>query len=435
MKWVLFATLVPLLTVSVRAQSPLSLAEAQRLALENYQEVRRAELSVLRTEHAVDAARARRLPRLDASAGYTHVSETAQIDLAIPGFPARSISFGDGNIWETGLTARVPLFSGFRLDAAQNIARTQNAIAREALAGTRTALRHRVTVTYLQAQLAQRSMHIYREQLQWLGQQLKTVKQLHAQGQAIPYDTLKLSTRITALRVEQAAAESAEGNALLTLAAYIVRPAASLRISEEVRVDEALLARYREGTLAESALARRADLRVLEHRETLLGERIRAEKADYLPTISAFASYRYGRPGVDQISNEWMDYYSAGVNLQWNLWSWGGDRSEVEQQRLTLEETAQEKSLLRSEIQTAIERIVNDIEVLQRTRLLLDEQVRQQSVMQQLAQARFAQGLATATEVVDAETALTTARIQREQSEIRYAIKLTELAAETGWNE
>ncbi len=435
MKWLILPILALLSAATVSAQTPLSLAEAQRLAMERYQDVRRAELSVLRAEHGVDAARARRLPRLDASAGYTHVSETAQIDLAIPGFPARSISFGDGNIWETALTASVPLFTGFRLDAMQNIAQTQIAIAREALSGTRTALRHRVTVAYRQAQLAQRSIRIYDEQLQWLSAQLNTIQQLHAQGQAIPYDTLQLSTRITALRVEKAAAGSAERNALLMLAAYIVRPASSLRISEDVRVDETLLARYRAGTLAEDAFSRRTDLRMLEHRETLIGERIRAEKADYLPSVHAFASYRYGRPGVDQISNEWMDYYTAGVNLQWNLWSWSGDRSEVEQQRITLEETAQEKSLLRSEIQTAIERIVNEIDVLQRTRLLLDEQVRQQSVKQQLVQARFVQGLATATEVVDAETALTTARIQREQSEIRYAIKLTELAAETGWTE
>ncbi|MDT8324662.1 MAG: TolC family protein [Bacteroidota bacterium] len=435
MKWALLAIGILIAAAPLSAQAPLGLAEVQRLALENYQEVRRAEFSLLRAERAVDAMRARRLPRLDATAGYTHISETAQIDLALPGLPSRSISFGDGNVWESALTASVPLFTGFRLDAMQNIAQTQSAIAREALAGTRTALRHRVAVVYRQAQLAHRSVRIYREQLQWLQQQLRTVKQLHGQGQVIAYDTLLLSTRISALLVEKVSAETAEKNALLTLSSFILRPAEEVRISEDITLDETLLLHYREGTLGDAALARRSDFRLLEHRQTLVNERIRAERADYFPTVNAFASYRYGRPGVDQFRNEWMDYYTAGVNVRWQLWSWGGDRAEVEQQRIALQESEQEKSLLRSEILTAIEKIINEIEVLQRTRVLLDEQVRQQTVRQQLLHARFAQGLATATEVVDAETALTTARLQREQSEIRYAIKLTELAAETGWNE
>lgn len=435
MKWILLPIAFLIVGTVARAQTPLSLEEAQRLALEHYQDVRRAEFSAERADRGVDVIRAQRLPRLDLSAGYTHVSETAHIDLALPGLPERSIAFGDGNIWETAVTASVPLFTGFRLDALQNAAQSRSAIAREALAGTRTALRHRVAVVYLQSQLARRSVRVYREQLQWLGAQLRTVKQLHAQGQAIPFDTLQLSTRISALRVEEAAAEIAEQNALITLSTYIHRPAGTLQLSDAVPLDETLLRRYREGTLVGTALAQRADLRIIDHREALVAERIRSEKSDYFPTVRAFASYRYGRPGVDQISNQWMDYYSAGVNLQWNLWSWGGDRAEVEQQQIALEETAQERSLLRSEISASIERIVNELGVLQRTRSLLEEQVRQQAVKQELVQARFAQGLATATEVVDAETALTTARLHREQSEIRYAIKLTELAAETGSNE
>ena len=52
--------------------------------------------------------------------------------------------------------------------------------------------------------------------------------------------------------------------------------------------------------------------------------------------------------------------------------------------------------------------------------------------MRDLLEARLRQGLATATEVVDAETALTTALLRREQSDIQYRLKLTELANAVG---
>ncbi len=435
MKWVLVFFISIGVLSQANAQTELTLEEAQTLALENYQEVRLAELAVTRAERGIDAVRARRLPRLDASAGYTHVSETASIDFAIPGLPARSIAFGDGNIWETALTASVPLFTGFRLSASQQIAQSQSEIAREALAGTRTAVRHRIALVYRQAQLARRSTAIYREQLQWLRQQLATVKQLHAQGQVLSYDTLQLSTRISALLVEEASAAAAERNALLTLSEFTARSADEFRVSDDITFDEAPLLLYREGRLGSTALEQRADYRILGRQEELFTERIRAEKADYFPSVNAFASYRYGRPGVDQISNEWMAYYTAGVSLQWNIWSWGGDEADIAQQQIALQENDARRSKLRTEILSAMDRLVNELEVLGRTRRLLDEQVRQQTVKQNLLHARFAQGLATATEVVDAETALTTARLQRQQSEIRYAMKLTELAAETGWNE
>jgi outer membrane protein TolC len=417
------------------AQQELTLEQAQQRALAQHGNVRIAALAVEQASHGIDAARARRLPRLDVSAGYTHISETASIDLAIPGLPARSIAFGDGNVWETAVTASVPLFTGFRLSSAQDAAHTQTLIAEEALLGTRTALRHRVALVYRQAQLARRSAKIYREQVAWLREQLTQLKQLYAQGQLLSYDTLQLSTRIGALLLEESTAEAARDNALLTLAELTMLDADGLRISEAVTYDETPFLRFEEGTLADAALGQRADYRILTHQQDLFRQRIRAEESSYYPVINAFASYRYGRPGVDQISNEWMNYYTAGVSLQWNLWSWSGDKAAVEQQNIALEQSAEKQALLQREILASLNRIVNDIKVLRRSRVLLDEQVRQQQVKQDLLRARFAQGLATATEVVDAETALTTARLQREQSEIRYAMKLTELAAETGWNE
>jgi outer membrane protein TolC len=71
------------------AQQELTLEQAQQRALAQHGNVRIAALAVEQASHGIDAARARRLPRLDVSAGYTHISETASIDLAIPGLPAR----------------------------------------------------------------------------------------------------------------------------------------------------------------------------------------------------------------------------------------------------------------------------------------------------------------------------------------------------------
>ncbi|MFZ1731030.1 MAG: TolC family protein [Bacteroidota bacterium] len=408
------------------AQRLLTLEEAQALAQDHAEEIAIARLEVEYAERGVDIAQAQRLPRLDFSASYTHLSETGGIELAIPGLFSRSIKFGDGNIYETALTASVPLFTGFRLQTAQRMQEKQVSIAEKRLQGVETSLHNRVTIAYRQAQLALRTRKIYDEQLLYLSAQLDVLRKLLVQGQILPYDTLLLSTRMSALRVERAGAVSAYRNARIAVADFgAFDPdfdvSGEIGIMTSLPVDD-------EAALLQAAKDDRSELAVLRELKSLGDDRLQAEKAAYLPSLSAFASYRYGKPGVDQVSNEWMNYYTAGLALQWNLLSWGGDRGRVDQQQIQRRETDLQYARMERQLQSGIRSLRNDLTVLKETRVLLDEQVRQETAKRDLLQARLNQGVATATEVVDAETARTTALLRREQTDIQYLLKLTELA-------
>ncbi len=432
-----YVLLIGLLIISCSAFAPplsaqrvRTLEEVQQYAREHAEEPAIARLELEHAERGVDAVRSQRLPRVDLSASYTHVSETGGIDLAIPGLISRSIRFGDGNLYETAVTASVPLFTGFRLQSAQRMQETQAAIAGAQLQGTVTSLHNRIAAAYRQAQLSLRTRAIYEQQLQYLDTQLATLKKLLAQGQVLPYDTLLLSTRMSALRVEQASADAAYRNAKITVA-DLANLEPDFDVTAEI-ADQSPLSVEDENVLIEQALTNRSDLAVLRELGTIGDERIRSEKASYLPSLSAFASYRYGKPGVDQVSNEWMNYYTAGVALQWNLWSWGGDRSRVDQQEIQRRETDLRTIRLERQLRAAVHGLRNDLAVLVETRSMLDDQVRQERAKRALLQARADQGLATATELVDAETALTTALLRREQVDIQYLLKLTELANTIG---
>jgi outer membrane protein TolC len=157
-----------------------------------------------------------------------------------------------------------------------------------------------------------------------------------------------------------------------------------------------------------------------------------ALKAAYLPSVYAMAALRYGRPGVDQVKNEWMDYYTAGLRFEWNLLAWGGDKYNIEKQTLETEKLDLRESQLRSQLRTQISSIMNDLSLLKQTMALLEQQIRQEQLKQDLVRARLQEGLATATEVVDAETSCTGALLRMEQTKIQYSMKLAELAATVG---
>jgi outer membrane protein TolC len=52
------------------------------------------------------------------------------------------------------------------------------------------------------------------------------------------------------------------------------------------------------------------------------------------PTIAAFASAGYGKPGLNMISNDWDFFTIVGAKASWNLWDWNSTHREKEQLRI-----------------------------------------------------------------------------------------------------
>src|SRR5690606_12542310 len=61
-----------------------------------------------------------------------------------------------------------------------------------------------------------------------------------------------------------------------------------------------------------------------------LEPRARALDADRRPRLSAFGQWSYGRPGLEQFTSAFHDYWMAGVRVRWQPWDWGSARRERE---------------------------------------------------------------------------------------------------------
>ena len=184
--------------------------------------------------------------------------------------------------------------------------------------------------------------------------------------------------------------------------------------------------------LTDIAYASRYEIQSLATSRKMNELAVKSAQGAYYPSVYAMASYKYGRPGVDQIKNEWMNYYIAGVKLEWNLFSWGSDRSTIDKQAIEIQKSDLKTVQLKKQLRTQIAIILNDLGVRKKILSLLEDQIQQERVKQELVQSRFRQGLATSNELIDAETSLTTALLKKEQTKIEYSIKLTELASAIG---
>jgi outer membrane protein len=407
-----------------------SLLQLKDFATERNEVVRMQKATVRQAQLAADATSASRLPKLDFTASYNYVSEVGKIDFVVPNFFSKSVSFGDGKIYDLSLAASMPLFTGNRLSSAVELQNKNQEIARQTLQGNITEVRNAVAHYFFVAELASKNAAILRQQEQLLVQTLDLRRALFREGQGLAFDTLQLSTRIVQLRVDEANAEAQRRNAILMLMQFTgkttpfdIIPEAGFHSELEMKSPE---------ELTELAYAGRYELKNLETSKQVNELSKQALLAAYYPSLYAMAACKYGRPGVDQIKNDWMNYYTAGLKLEWNLWSWGSDKRQIEKQDIEADRTNLKMQQMQRQIRTQIALLLNDVDVRKKMLASLDEQIRQEQLKLKLVQARLAEGLATITETVDAETSLTTAMLRREQTQIEYTMKYTELAAAVG---
>lgn len=407
-----------------------TLEELRLLADRNFESLRIQALDVRQAALARSIVADQGLPRIDVAGGYTWVSKTAAIDFAIPGFFSRSFRFGDGNIYDAGISASVPLFTGFKISSTVEMLREQESAAASAWSGSRIELANLVATQYRALEVAQKSLAILDEQERYF-HEVTRVRGLHvAQGQALAIDTLQLSARHKQLEVDRASAEQQRIRAMQQLMFYtgIDSP---FEIAEETFAASPL-EQMSVDRLAERAFAQRSEIQSLEHAKNASTFAAKAAAGAYYPSVYATGAFHYGRPGVDQFRNEWMDYLTAGLRFEWNIFSWGSDRSAVEKQSLEREKAELRESQFRRQLRTQIATLSEGLRVRRGMLALIDEQILLEKEKLAQTQVRLAEGLAAAADLVEAETAFTSARLRREQVVLEYQLTLTELANAVG---
>ena len=151
-------------------------------------------------------------------------------------------------------------------------------------------------------------------------------------------------------------------------------------------------------------------LTTLSLEQQMTADRLRMDIGSYLPEVALFGKqtlYAHGLP------SNLLPRTVVGVGFAWNLFD-GLDRERtVAQTRLTQQalvwsrtDAEAELTVAVTELYATLQRTMADIRVLDTTIALSEELLR-------MRRAAFAEGMATSTELIDAENALATSRLAR----------------------
>lgn len=310
---------------------------------------------------------------------------------------------------EVGLRARMNLFRGGRDYLRKRMAETGRSIRELDRLSIRNGLASSAIHAYFNALAARAYIRIARKSVETVKAQLRVMRVRFRAGGVLKSDVLSLEVRLAQAREELIRSKNAYSLALASLANLMgLDPDTELELEEDGRVELDLPAAYDEGLPV--AMIRRPELE--KARLAVIRSRmgIDAARGEYLPRVDAQAHYYFDDEGTQFESDR--ANWTAGVMLDWDLFTGGSTGAAVREAEGVLEEmlAADRKAALSVKLDLrsaylALEEAGARIEVTRASVAQAEESLR-------LVKKQYEGGSATVTRYLDAE-------LDRSRTEIR----------------
>lgn len=179
------------------------------------------------------------------------------------------------------------------------------------------------------------------------------------------------------------------------------------------------------------ALARsqRPELRAAAARAKQAAVGVEVAKSDYFPNIMAIANYTRSE-GQGFIATK--DSAFVGVSLQWNLWDWGKRGHDVAAARVAVRSAARARDELNDQLAFDVRSKWMAASSKRQTLTVHASALKAAEEAYRLQTVKIAGGIATATDVIDAEGEVARARAQEAVARYQYLIAWMALVRAVG---
>ncbi len=377
-----------------------------------------------------DAGGALKIPSLTASAGYLRTNHVDDYGFVQPD-GTRTIIFPDiPSNYRVRLEAAIPLYLGGRDDAAVAVAESE---ARAAAADRRAAeadVRLAVTSAYWRTVMADEAVRVRERAMARTDAWVADVGVRVEVGLAPPNDVLSARAERARQMVQLIEARSAAAIAAVDLAQLVgvdVTTVFDLRsaVSEPDGEAQALAALPADELLV-TAQSHRGERAGLEARAEALQAAARGASAATRPQVAAVAAVEPSRPNRRFVPpvDQWNTGWDLGVNVSWTFFDGGRARAEqasADAQAAAVGERVREFD---DRLTVEVRRRQLDLQSAQAALAAAAEGVAAAAEARRVVGERFAAGVATSTEVLDAEVALLDAELQ--QTDLQASLRLAE---------
>ncbi len=318
----------------------------------------------------------------------------------------------------------VPLYTGGRISSAREAAREDAVAASRSADAVRNRLAFNVTQVFFTISKTEAMIDAAQSAVQAFEQNVSIARTRMRAGTALKTVVLDVEVRLAEAQADLVDVSHANELARRALGNLLGREneAPDIEdIQDQMRVPS--MEPYQD----------RPELKAMAGRKAAARANVRRANSGNLPNVSAFLSADHNR-GWE--FNGDGNSYTAGLMIQWKLWDGFMTRGKIDEARARVAVVEEQERKLRLSIDFELHQsrlnlkaATERLKVAEKAVVLSEESV-------QLTRVRFEQGLTLATQLIDAETALTNSRVRVAQARgdrkisiaaLRYSLGLPQL--------
>ena len=398
------------------AQPPpvrLTLEDAQQRAVAASHRLAEARSREAAAAAIADSRAAADRPIVAASAGYTRTNHVTPFVVPGPAGLPRVLYPDVPDNYRSRLDLQWPIYSGGRIDALERSARAEAAAVAAEVTVAQTDLRLEVARAFWALVTARATVGVLEQGVARAQAHVTEVRERFDAGLIPPNEVASAEAQESRSRMlliearNQRDVSLADLGRLTGLEPAPIEPDASLDAPGAVSpLIERLVAEAREA---------RSERRAIERRIEAADEQQAAIAAARRPTVAVAGGVDYARPNPRIFPREdrWQDSWDIGVNVGWSLWDGGRTDADVAAAAHTAAAARQRLAEFDSVLGLEVRQRVLDIESGRAAIDAAGDAVRAAGEARRVVAERYRAGVATQTEVLDAEYALLQAELDR----------------------
>ena len=435
------------LALSTVQAATVSFTDAWHQVLLNNDALNAKKAGVARAEHFQDARKDLYLPDISLSASYTHLDKPVSMDAkdlepfasldpaTLP--PKLAPLFGalmhntvteitDQSVATSSIRAIWPIFTGGRITAAQDIAKSQTEEARFILAMEEQARFEDLSKIYFGVVLAEQVLVTRTKAERGLKTHFDHAISLEEQGQIPRVERLQAEASY-----DKAKVETRKAKRQLEIISAALRSA--LQSNEVSQLSSSLFTNAQLPPLdnfVQRTLTDYPGLGILATKEKQANGLIAVEKGSYYPEVFLYGNYSLHE--ADTIAAKLTPDWAVGIGVNFSLIDSAGHSGKVQAAYSAVDQVKYLQAQARRDLTVLVEKTyreanqaLEEFQGLNSSVKLAEENVR-------LRQKGFSQGLSTSLEVVDAQLFLASVKTQQLAASYQYVISLSRLLAVSG---
>ena len=408
------------LTLAQTPATTLTLDEAIAQGLANSRRLAEVEARLEAAGFVVDQRRAAERPDVTALGGYTRTNHVQEFAIVLPGRQPQVVYPDVPDNYRTRIDLQWPIYTAGRTDALERAARAERDAVGEELQAARGDLRLEITRAFWALVTARETQAVLARSLDAINAQVKDLRSRLSSGLIPPNDVSSAEAQASRQRVLSIEAANARAIAEADLR-RLVGIQTGGRIEPKEPVAAPLSPSPDRGTLGQVAdlialaLKTRPERRALEARALSAEERVAAVRASGRPQLAVGAGYDYARPNprIFPRQADWKTSWDVSINASWSLWDGGRRAAEAGEAHATARALHARVEDFDRQVTFEVEQRTLQLDSSRAAVTAADDEVRAAAEAERVVGERYRVGVATSTDVLEAQVARLQAELDR----------------------